>query len=135
MNLASALSSATILHVQAVPIYSPTLALRVETCRQTLILRASHLTLATHSQAKGRAAVTDLRADAEAHSTNPDTCIDFSILNLADYDSEFRFIQKVKANLLELHIALCHADINHFHYRRSKSGYKKIMQGMPRVLA
>jgi NAD(P)-dependent dehydrogenase (short-subunit alcohol dehydrogenase family) len=49
-------------------------------------------------------------------------------LNLYDYKSGLRFVQKVKDEVPRLNILLCNGGVNHFKYKTSESGHEWIIQ-------
>jgi NAD(P)-dependent dehydrogenase (short-subunit alcohol dehydrogenase family) len=100
-----------------------------ETARQYLTLKASRIIITVRSESKGRDAIAALRADPAVKAANPSAIIEAFILDLEDYQSALRFVQKVKKEVLELNILLCNAGMNIVKYEESKSGHEMVIQG------
>jgi short-subunit dehydrogenase involved in D-alanine esterification of teichoic acids len=62
-------------------------------------------------------------------AANPSAKVEAFLLDLEDYQSGFRFAQRVKKEVPELHVLLCNAGMNILRYETSKSGHEKVMQG------
>ncbi|KAE9371717.1 putative carbonyl reductase [Stipitochalara longipes BDJ] len=99
-----------------------------ETARQYLTLKASRVIITVRSESKGQEAISALRADPAVKASNPSAKIEAFILDLEDYQSALRFVQKVKKEVPELHILLCNAGMNIIKYEASKSGHEMVIQ-------
>ena len=105
------------------------IGLGFETARQYLTLKASRVIITVRSEFKGQEAIAALRADLAVKAANPSAKIEAFILDLEDYNSAFRFVQKVKEEVEELHVLLCNAGMNILNFETSKSGHEMVMQG------
>ncbi|KAN0096656.1 putative carbonyl reductase [Hyaloscypha variabilis] len=99
-----------------------------EIARQYLTLKASRIIITVRSESKGRDAIAALRADPAVKAANPSAIIEAFILDLEDYQSALRFVQKVKKEVLELNVLLCNAGMNIVKYEESKSGHEMVIQ-------
>lgn len=100
-----------------------------EAARQYLTLGANRLILACRSVPKGEEAAASLRADPAVKKTNPDASIEVFELDLDDYQSGFRFSNKVKEEVKELDILLNNGGQIALGYEKSKSNHEQNMQG------
>lgn len=100
-----------------------------EAARQFLTLGAARIILACRSLSKGQEAVSALQKDPSVKKANPSAIIEVFELDLDDYQSGVRFIQKVKEEVKELDILLNNGGMVVLKYEKSKTGHERLMQG------
>lgn len=100
-----------------------------EAARQFLTLGAARMILACRSLSKGQEAVSALQEDPSVKKANPSAIIEVFELDLDDYQSGLRFIQKVKEEVKELDILLNNGGMVVLKYEKSKTGHERLMQG------
>lgn len=103
--------------------------LGLEAARQFLTLGTSRVILACRSRSRGQEAVTALRADPTVKEANPKAVIELFELDLSDYQSGFRFADKVKKEVKELDILLNNGGQVVMKFERASSGHEKNFQG------
>ncbi|KAI0395697.1 putative carbonyl reductase [Xylariaceae sp. FL0594] len=102
--------------------------LGLEAARQFLALKASRVIIAVRSEAKGREAVAELKADPTVQKVNPDAIVEAFPLDLDDFQSGADFVRKVKNEVPQLDILLNNGGTNVLRYSKSASGHEHVMQ-------
>ncbi|EFX06668.1 short chain dehydrogenase reductase [Grosmannia clavigera kw1407] len=80
-----------------------------EAARQFLVLGAARLIITSRSASRGATAVAALKADPEVQLANGKAVIEAYELELADYRSGQRFVDRVRAEVPELDVLLANA--------------------------
>lgn len=80
-----------------------------EAARQFLVLGASRVIITSRSVARGEAAVVALKADPEVKRASANAVVETYELDLADYRSGQRFVDRVRAEVSALDVLLANA--------------------------
>ncbi|KAL4901862.1 hypothetical protein BDW74DRAFT_67265 [Aspergillus multicolor] len=97
--------------------------LGLEAARQLLNLGLSHLVLAVRSQRNGETAGQQLRSEF------PGALLQVSILDLADYDSIFAFVDRCRRDLQRIDYCVLNAGVQRSIFKRNeKTGHESVFQ-------
>lgn len=117
------LPAGTTLAGQVAVVTGANAGLGFEACRQLLALNMSHLVVAVRSQAKGDEAAKKLRAEF------PAATVSVFLVDMESYDSVRAFVDRVRAELPRLDIALLNAGMQNTTFKTSAgTGHEQTFQ-------
>jgi NAD(P)-dependent dehydrogenase (short-subunit alcohol dehydrogenase family) len=107
----------------------------LEACRQMLLLGVSRLIIASRTVSKGQLAISELRADRDVKRENPGAQLQVFQLDLSDYASGLKFVERVKKEVAELDMLVNNGGQVELQYQTAPTGHERNMQGWSRDTA